>query len=41
MKTNAFALGLLAREERVPSDFKNLVFGTALRVFGEDCVELV
>ena len=39
--TCEIALGLLAREDRVPSDFKNLVVGTALRVFGEDCVELV
>ena len=35
------ALGLLAREERVPPDFKNLVIGEALHVFGVDCVELV
>ena len=39
--TCEIALGLLAREDRVPSDFRNLVVGTALRVFGEDCVELV
>lgn len=39
--TCEIALGLLAREDRVPSDFRNLVVETALRVFGEDCVELV
>jgi len=39
--TCEIALGVLAREDQVPSDFKNLVFGTALRVFAEDCVELV
>jgi hypothetical protein len=33
------ALGILAREGDVPSDFKTLVVDKALRVFAVDCVE--
>ena len=39
--TCEIALGVLARENQVPSDFKNLVLGTALHVFAADGVELV
>lgn len=39
--TYEIAMGLLTREDRVPTDFKNLVLGTAMRIFGEDCFELL
>ena len=35
------ALGYLVREGRAPAEFKSFVLDQALRVFGEDCVELV
>lgn len=39
--TYEIAMGLLAREDQMPTDFKNLVLGTAMRNFGEDCLELL